>query len=84
MRVSVCMYSRRALYVSDGNEWGKHASHQGHKIVNSGLHPSICPSIIERLSESLAPRNVESWIHCSEQIKHGFDGATRAQTHAHT
>lgn len=46
--------------------------------------PPSVPPIIERLSESLAPRNVESWIHFSEQIKHGFDGATRAQTHAHT
>lgn len=48
--------------------------------MNRALHPSIA----DTLSESLAPRNVGSWIHRSDQIKHSFDGATIAEMHAHT
>lgn len=84
----VCAYLFVALHVQkvivvvfDCREcWKLYESHWGHKIVNRSLHPSIT----DRLSESLAPRNVESWIHCSDQIKHSFDGTYAPCTHINT
>lgn len=58
---------------SAGHEWSEvYASHEGTKLW---LLASIYPLM---MSESLAPRNVESQIRGSHQIKHTFDGLSTA------